>query len=307
MSHRNSRDRLNNRRSSSRRTDYTGILRMNGLELGDTIGGGSYGKVKLCYVSRDSRGRDLWKGMEQRMACKIIDKSKVPINFVEKFLPRELEILANVRHKNIVKLHKILEIGSRVYILTEFISGSDLLKFVKNTGSLTELNAKNIYGQIVEAIAYLHHNRIVHRDIKCENILINHDTMQVKVIDFGFARYTYDDENDADVDSMTYCGSAAYAAPEVLKGTPYKMQAYDVWSTGIVLFAMLTGSLPFGERNPKQILEKQKQGLYRDERMNRGVLTDSLHLRRLLEGVLEQQPTKRLTIEQVKSHRWLSS
>ncbi|KAL7675790.1 hypothetical protein ACOME3_002054 [Neoechinorhynchus agilis] len=305
MSNRNGRDRIIRSESVTRKVDYRRALRMQGVELGDIIGGGSYGKVRTCYVTQNSIGRQFWGNIESRMACKIIDKSRVPLNFVQKFLPRELEILRRVNHLKIVELRKILEIEHRVYIFTEFISGTDLLKFVQSEGPLGEPRAKRIYTQLADAIAYLHHNRIVHRDIKCENILINADTVEIKIIDFGFARYTYDREDGEDVESVTYCGSAAYAAPEILQGIPYKMRAYDIWSSGVVLVAILTGNLPFGDKNPTRILAKQRDGFSRNERMNNEVITGNINLRMFLEGVLEKRPSRRLTIDQVRAHRWL--
>lgn len=142
----------------------------------------------------------------------------------------------------------------------DFCAYGDLLDRIRYRGRLTAARSRQFFSQIAGAVRYLHSKGIAHRDIKCENVLI-HSRDSVKLTDFGFARHMHFDQKGGLVLSDTYCGSAAYAAPEVLKGVAYDPRAYDMWSLGCVLYIMVTGVMPFDDQNLAATIKKQERGV----------------------------------------------
>lgn len=141
----------------------------------------------------------------------------------------------------------------------EFCPNGDLLDRIRYRGRLSAAMSRQFFSQIAGAVRYLHSMGVAHRDIKCENVLI-HGRNSVKLTDFGFARRLDFDQKGGIVLSDTYCGSAAYAAPEVLKGVAYDPRAYDMWSLGCVLYIMVTGVMPFDDQNLAATIKKQERG-----------------------------------------------
>lgn len=178
-------------------------LKKLGYKLGKRIGEGSYSKV---YFAQNFNLKSF--------ACKIIDRSKTSSDFHEKFLPRELKIIKKLSHPNIVSVKAIFEMGPFICVFMDFCSHGDLLERIIKNGALPERKIKLFFGQITSAIYYLHTKEISHRDIKCENILIESSYL-VKLTDFGFARKVI--AKGKAIMSKTFCGSAAYASPEILK------------------------------------------------------------------------------------------
>ncbi|KAJ8878370.1 hypothetical protein PR048_018947 [Dryococelus australis] len=187
----------------------------------------------------------------KRVACKVMNRQTTSLEFVTKFLPRELCAVQCVSHPRIVNVFDIIDKGSKVYVFMELCSRGDLLQYVKKNGPLQEHRVKNFFRQIVSAVAYLHSLDISHRDLKCENVFMC-SRNRLKIGDFGFARWC----DGADL-SETYCGSTAYAAPEILQGVPYDPKLYDSWSLGCVLYIMLTSTMPFDVSNRKKMLKDQ--------------------------------------------------
>ncbi|CAL1269621.1 unnamed protein product, partial [Larinioides sclopetarius] len=185
------------------------------------------------------------------VAVKVITRDKLSNEFATKFLPREIEVLSKINHENIVKVYKIFNFPSKVYIFMELIN-EDLLGYVRSHGRLKEKEARQFFEQMVNAMKYLHSLNIAHRDLKCENIMID-ENQKIKIIDFGFCRST----GRFDELSCTFCGSTAYAAPEVLQGIPYDPFLFDIWSLGCVLYVMVTGMMPFDDLNVTKMVENQ--------------------------------------------------
>lgn len=261
------------------------MLNKKGYTLGLMLGEGSYAAVYSCQLS-NNRGK---------CAIKIINRKKAPKDFLEKFLPREIKILSKVQHRNIVKCFEIFDTGSKVYMVLELAGHGDMLEYIKLRRSLTEEKARAFFRQMVDGIAYLHSLNAVHRDLKCENILLDASNT-IKISDFGFARYM--EPKDL---SKTYCGSAAYAAPEILKGNVYNGKAYDVWSLGIILYIMVCGTMPFDDSNIKRMIKDQM-----DQRLcftKRKELT--LLFKDIVLAILQPSAERRLKVNDILNHPWM--
>ncbi|XP_072443028.1 testis-specific serine/threonine-protein kinase 2-like [Chiloscyllium punctatum] len=267
------------------------VLKKRGYTLGVNLGEGSYAKVKSAYSDR----------LKTNVAVKIIDRRKAPADFLEKFLPRELEILALLNHRYIVKTFEIFETSDgKVYIIMELGVQGDLLEFIKTRGALPEEVSRKMFRQLALAVKHCHELGVVHRDLKCENLLLDKD-FNIKLSDFGFAKRCSTDDQGRPLLSKTFCGSAAYAAPEVLQGIPYQPKVYDVWSLGVILFIMVCGSMPYDDSNIKRMLRIQKEHRV-DFPRSKVVPADC---KELIYRMLHPDTSKRLTIEEVLEHPWL--
>ncbi|KAK9869233.1 hypothetical protein WA026_002984 [Henosepilachna vigintioctopunctata] len=278
----------------SPRNSEVNALEQRGYLIGKKIGQGSYATVHLAdYV--DSSGPK-----KMRLACKIFDKEKAPKDFLEKFFPRELEILTKIENPHIIQVHSILQRGPRVFIFMRYADNGDLLDFIKRNGVIPESQAKIWFRQMASGLHYLHSKNVAHRDLKCENILLSRK-FNVKLADFGFARFCVDTEGRR-ILSQTYCGSAAYAAPEVVSGKPYNPKLSDVWSLGIILFIMLNASMPFDDSNLRKLLKDQmtKNWVFRSR--VRDTLSSSA--KNLVRHLLEPDLTLRMTLDRSLQHDW---
>ncbi|XP_072100092.1 testis-specific serine/threonine-protein kinase 6 [Mobula birostris] len=256
-----------------------------GYKLGKTIGEGSYSKVKVGTC----------KKYRENVAIKVVDRKKAPPDFVDKFLPRELDILRGIKHPHIVQVFEFIEVcNGKLYIVMEQ-AATDLLQLIQNRGHIPNHEARHFFSQIACAVKYLHERKIVHRDLKCENILLTED-MQVKITDFGFGKKIHSSPHL----SSTYCGSAAYAPPEVLMGVPYDPKKYDIWSVGIVLYVIVTGCMPFDDSNISKLPKSQQKGV---------VYPENLHLegkcQSLIQELLQFSPTERPAAHQIVKHAWV--
>ncbi|NWH61715.1 TSSK1 kinase, partial [Geococcyx californianus] len=224
-------------------------LGKKGYYLKNTLGKGSYGKVKSAYCDR----------LKCHVAIKIIDKNKAPQDFVKRFLSRELQALTSLHHPSIIKTYEIFETASgKVYIVMELGRKGDLLDYIKNTGAMKEDIARIKFQQLASAIKHCHDLDFAHRDLKCENIILD-ENLNMKLSDFGFSKYLSRDENGRIILSNTFCGSAAYAAPEVLQGMPYDPKISDIWSLGVILYIMVFASMPFDDSNVEKMIHIQNQ------------------------------------------------
>lgn len=200
-----------------------------------------------------------------------------------------------------LQVHSILQRGPRVFIFMRYADNGDLLDFVKKNGVVPEQQAKLWFRQMASGLHYLHGKNIAHRDLKCENILLSR-RFNVKLADFGFARFCVD-EDGRRVLSQTYCGSAAYAAPEVVNGTPYNPKLSDVWSLGIILFIMLNASMPFDDSNLRKLLKDQTTRNWTFRSRVRDSVSSSA--KSLVKHILEPDITLRLTLDRVIGHDWV--
>ncbi|NXV45515.1 TSSK1 kinase, partial [Uria aalge] len=224
-------------------------LGKKGYSLSKTLGEGSYGKVKSAYCDR----------LKCNVAIKIINKKETPRDCLERFLPREIEALKRLHHPSIIKTYEIFESSAgKVYIVMELGEKGDLLDYIKTTGAMKEDIARIKFKQLASAIKHCHDLDIAHRDLKCENILLD-ENLNIKLSDFGFSKSLSRDENGKTILSKTFCGSAAYAAPEVLQGIPCDPRISDIWSLGVILYTMVYALMPFDDSNVRNMISMQKQ------------------------------------------------
>ncbi|XP_004628092.1 testis-specific serine/threonine-protein kinase 2 isoform X2 [Octodon degus] len=271
--------------------DDAAVLKKKGYIAGINLGKGSYAKVKSAYSER----------LKFNVAVKIIDRKKTPTDFVERFLPREMDILATVNHRSIIKTYEIFETSDgRIYIVMELGVQGDLLEFIKCRGALHEDVARKMFRQLSSAVKYCHDLDIVHRDLKCENLLLDKD-FNIKLSDFGFSKRCLRDGCGRIVLSKTFCGSAAYAAPEVLQGIPYQPKVYDIWSLGVILYIMVCGCMPYDDSNIKKMLRTQKEHRVDFPRSK----NLSSECKDLIYRILQPDVNRRLHIDEILSHSWL--
>ncbi|XP_022084010.1 testis-specific serine/threonine-protein kinase 4-like [Acanthaster planci] len=263
------------------------VLEQHGFTSGETVGHGSYAAVKVAYSSRH----------KSKVAIKIVSKRKAPEDYLRKFLPREIQVVKILKHPNLVCFLQSIETTSRVYFIMELAENGDLLDYIKAQGAVTESQAGTWFHQLVDGMEYCHDQGVVHRDLKCENILLSKNNI-LKITDFGFARGHMKPVDKRVILSETYCGSYAYAPPEILRGIPYDPMLGDIWSMGVVLFTMMFGRLPFDDTNHKILLQQvQKPPAFPS---NRNVAEDC---KDLICRILS--PAKRrINISEIRENRW---
>lgn len=276
----------------------------HGFSLGTNIGCGAFATVKTAVYSKSTADHD---DQYLRLACKIIDKARTSMDYLTKFLPRELDILKQINHPSIIQVHSIFQRKQKIYIFMQNAEHGDLFQFIKINGPVKESCAKIWFGQIASAIRYLHSVNIVHRDLKCENILLSRH-MNAKVSDFGFAKICDGPLRVGDTHTMlelsrTYCGSIAYAAPEILQNLPYDPRVADVWSMGVILFIMLFAAMPYDDQSFSIIIREQK------ERKLHSVKTIEMKLSRsckkLYRSLLEPDLVARAKLDDISQSSWL--
>uniref|UniRef100_A0A8B9JQS9 non-specific serine/threonine protein kinase n=2 Tax=Astyanax mexicanus TaxID=7994 RepID=A0A8B9JQS9_ASTMX len=231
-----------------------------------TIGKGNFAKVKLA--------RHILTGRE---------------------LFREVRIMKILNHPNIVKLFEVIETEKTLYLVMEYASGGEVFDYLVAHGRMKEKEARAKFRQIVSAVQYCHQKHIVHRDLKAENLLLDAD-MNIKIADFGFSNeFTLGNKLD------TFCGSPPYAAPELFQGKKYDGPEVDVWSLGVILYTLVSGSLPFDGQNLKELRERVLRGKYRIP------FYMSTDCENLLKRFLVLNPSKRGTLEQIMKDRWINA
>ncbi|KAI8352087.1 kinase-like domain-containing protein, partial [Blakeslea trispora] len=261
-------------------------------ELLQTLGEGEFGKVKL--------GAHVETGRE--VAVKLIKKERGASNRISK-IEREISILKTLDHPYIVKLYNVIETEKQIGIILEYAPGGELFEYILAHRCLKEKDAKRFFAQLISSVYYMHNRKIVHRDLKLENILLDKDC-NIVVTDFGFANQF---ASAADDMMATTCGSPCYAAPElVVNPGLYAGSAVDVWSCGVILYAMLCGFLPFDD-DPSNPDSDDINQLYRyilsTELMFPSYI--SSEPRNLLKKILVADPAKRCSLEYIIKHSWL--
>uniref|UniRef100_A0A182MR70 non-specific serine/threonine protein kinase n=1 Tax=Anopheles culicifacies TaxID=139723 RepID=A0A182MR70_9DIPT len=249
-----------------------------------TLGKGQTGLVKLgvhCVLGK-------------KVAIKIINREKLSESVLMK-VEREIAIMKLIDHPHVLGLTDVYENRKYLYLVLEHVSGGELFDYLVKKGRLTPKEARKFFRQIISALDFCHSHSICHRDLKPENLLLD-DKNNIKIADFGMASL-----QPAGSMLETSCGSPHYACPEVIRGEKYDGRRADVWSCGVILYALLVGALPFDDDNLRQLLEKVKRGVFHIPHF---VPPDC---QSLLKGMIEVNPEKRLTLAEINKHPWVTA
>ncbi|CDF32379.1 Serine/threonine protein kinase [Chondrus crispus] len=254
--------------------------------FGKTLGTGSTGKVKLA------------KNLEtdEIVAIKIVRKDFLENKpSLKKKMRREISVLKVLKHPNLMSLIDVFEIETHLFLVMEFVDGLELFEYLVRRGALPLTEALTFFQQIICGLEYCHNRLICHRDLKPENLLLDRH-YNIKIADFGMTSL-----NRPGKLLETSCGSPHYCDPMVVSGEKYDGLKADIWSCGVILYAMVTGRLPFDDDNIQRLLQKVQAGQYH--------LPSELpkDLRDLIRAMLTVDPDKRITLAGIKEHPWFKS
>ncbi|KAE8753152.1 hypothetical protein FOCC_FOCC000075, partial [Frankliniella occidentalis] len=278
-------------------SEVSGTLNTRGYSLIRKLGEGTYAKVYMAsYIPPNDQRRKVY------LACKVVDTSRAPRDFVRRFLPRELDILKRLNHPHIVHVHSIFQRRTKYFIFMRLAEKGDLLDWVLKHGAVTEGQSRVWLRQLTLALQYLQALEIAHRDLKCENVLIT-TNYNVKLADFGFARYCVDARGRR-VLSGTNCGSLSYAAPEILRAEQYDPKISDVWSLGVVLYIMLNKAMPFDDSNINRLHDEQIQRRWRFCASVVDILSDQV--KNLIYNMLEPDTQRRYQVDAILASDWIA-
>ncbi|KAG7463394.1 hypothetical protein MATL_G00176090 [Megalops atlanticus] len=257
-------------------------LQVGFYEIIRTLGKGNFAVVKLARH----------KVTKTQVAIKIIDKTRLNSSNLEKIY-REVQIMKLLNHPHIIKLYQVMETKDMLYIVTEYAKNGEMFDYLTSNGRMSEGEARKKFWQILAAVDYCHRHHIVHRDLKTENLLLDAN-MNIKLADFGFGNFYNTGEP-----LSTWCGSPPYAAPEVFEGKEYEGPQLDIWSLGVVLYVLVCGSLPFDGPSLPALRQRVTEGRFRIP------FFMSQDCENLIRKMLVVDPAKRISIAQIKQHRWM--
>ncbi|XP_077435735.1 serine/threonine-protein kinase SIK1 [Vanacampus margaritifer] len=257
-------------------------LQVGFYEIIRTLGKGNFAVVKLAKH----------KVTKTQVAIKIIDKTRLNPSNLEKIY-REVQIMKLLNHPHIIKLYQVMETKDMLYIVTEYAKNGEMFDHLSSNGRMSETEARKKFWQILTAVDYCHRHHIVHRDLKTENLLLDAN-MNIKLADFGFGNFY-----NAGEPLSTWCGSPPYAAPEVFEGKEYEGPQLDIWSLGVVLYVLVCGSLPFDNPSLPALKQRVTEGRFRIP------FFMSQDCENLIRKMLVVDPAKRISVAQIKQHRWM--
>ncbi|KFM77241.1 5'-AMP-activated protein kinase catalytic subunit alpha-2, partial [Stegodyphus mimosarum] len=258
------------------------LMKIGYYILGETLGVGTFGKVKTA--KHELTGH--------KVAVKILNRQKIKNLDVVGKIRREIQNLKLFRHPHIIKLYQVISTPTDIFMIMEYVSGGELFDYIVKHGKLKEAEARRFFQQIISGVDYCHRHMVVHRDLKPENLLLDQN-LNVKIADFGLSNMMMDGEF-----LRTSCGSPNYAAPEVISGKLYAGPEVDIWSCGVILYALLCGTLPFDDEHVPTLFRKIKSGIFPiPDYLNKSVVN-------LLVYMLQVDPMKRATMHDIKEHDW---
>eukprot|EP01029_Cantina_marsupialis_P032173 TRINITY_DN95_c1_g2_i2.p1 TRINITY_DN95_c1_g2~~TRINITY_DN95_c1_g2_i2.p1 ORF type:complete len:682 (+),score=222.40 TRINITY_DN95_c1_g2_i2:232-2046(+) len=255
--------------------------KMEMYTLGKVLGEGSFGKVRLAWHSLTG----------EKVAIKCYEKSRIKSPNQWKRVEQEIRLMRKMDHNNIIRLLETVETPKRMNIVMECAVGGNLCSYVKYRRRLDANEARTIFVQIVNALDYLHSMNVIHRDVKLENILFDKHRC-IKMVDFGFS------VRNATKKLKIFCGTPSYMAPEIVMRKEYWGRPVDVWSLGVLLYAMLCGCFPFTAKSYPDLYRKIVRGQFTIP----GEFSKSL--KHLLQHMLCLDPFKRYSLAQIKRHPW---
>ena len=254
---------------------------LSDYEIKETIGKGTFSVVKL----------GINKITKEKVAIKILKKKKMQKSKDKSRLEREISILKRLNHINVIKIYKITEELENYYIVMEYCENGELFNYIVAHQRLSEEETSYFFYQLINGLDYIHHKNIVHRDLKPENLLLSKDNI-LKIVDFGLSNYYYLDGKLL----STPCGSPCYASPEMVCGNKYNGFRIDIWSCGIIIFAMICGYLPFEDPDNEILFKKiMKCEVDYPDYLSDDVLD-------IMNKIIVVDPNKRYNIEQIKKH-----
>ncbi|KAJ3009647.1 Map microtubule affinity-regulating kinase [Thoreauomyces humboldtii] len=252
-------------------------------DLEKNVGEGNFAKVRLATHTLTG----------EKVAVKIIDKSKLD-KTTSKKLFREVRIMKLLSHPHIVRLYEVIDTPKELYLIMEYAAGGEIFDYLVAHGRMKEKEARRHFRQIVGAIDYCHSLHVIHRDLKAENLLLD-AAMNVKIADFGFSNQFSPGQR-----LNTWCGSPPYAAPELFQGKEYSGPEVDIWSLGVVLYVLVCGALPFDGSTLAKLRARVLAGKFKVP------FYMSTDCERLVKRMLQLDPTKRITLEQVQDDKWFT-
>ncbi|XP_062873338.1 serine/threonine-protein kinase SIK3 homolog isoform X2 [Trichomycterus rosablanca] len=256
--------------------------RVGYYELERTIGKGNFAVVKLAtHIITKAK-----------VAIKIVDKTQLDDDNLKKIF-REVQIMKMLRHPHIIRLYQVMETERMIYLVTEYASGGEIFDHLVAHGRMAEKDARRKFKQIVAAVHFCHCRNIVHRDLKAENLLLDHN-LNIKIADFGFSNLFSRGQL-----LKTWCGSPPYAAPELFEGKEYDGPKVDIWSLGVVLYVLVCGALPFDGSTLQNLRARVLSGKFRIPFF---MSTDCEYL---IRHMLVLEPSRRLTMEQICKNKWM--
>ncbi|KAL2464451.1 CBL-interacting serine/threonine-protein kinase 1 [Forsythia ovata] len=260
-------------------------MRLGKYELGRTLGEGNFGKVK--YAKNVDSG--------QPFAIKILEKNKIIDLKITDQIKREIGTLKLLKHPNVVRLHEVFASKTKIYMVLEYVNGGELFDRISSKGKLSEAEGRKFFQQLVDGVSYCHNRGVFHRDLKLENVLIDANG-NIKITDFGLSALPQHFRDDGLL--HTTCGSPNYVAPEILSNRGYNGATSDTWSCGVILYVILTGYLPFDDRNLAVLYQKIFKG---DAQIPKWL---SPGARNLIKRILDPNPLTRMTMTEIKENDW---
>ena len=246
----------------------------------ETIGKGTFSIVKL----------GINKKTNEKVAIKILKKNKIINKEDVERIEREISILKKLSHINVIRIYKINEDEDKYYIFMEYCENGELFHYIVERQRLTEEESSFFFYQLINGLEYIHSKNIVHRDLKPENLLLGKYNI-LKIIDFGLSNFC-----ETDNFLETPCGSPCYASPEMVSGKKYNGHTIDIWSTGIILFAMMCGYLPFEDQDNDILFKKILKCKIKYPEYLSDMAVD------LMKKILVREPEKRISLEEIKLH-----
>ena len=275
-------DMNNNNQENSNSKYKENEIKIGNYLIKKTLGKGTFGKVKLGIYLPNNK----------KVAIKILEKRRIREEDDIIRLKREFEMLSQFNHPNVITVSEIFESTKAYFTVMEYCEGGELFNYIVANKFLSEEKSAFFYYQLISGLEYIHSLGIVHRDLKPENLLLTHEHI-LKIIDFGLSNYFKNEQKQL---LETPCGSPCYASPEMLSGKSYDGFKIDIWATGIILFAMLCGYLPFDDKDNNILFQKILECKIV---FPKGISNDAQDL---LRKILVTNPRKRITIPEIKKH-----